>query len=52
MLECFRNAIDEGFGIILTNPNNNAISYAGRQAAAADPGSSSSEERVDSLWGS
>ncbi|KAE8998563.1 hypothetical protein PR002_g18701, partial [Phytophthora rubi] len=26
MLECFRNAIDEGFGIILTNPNNNAIS--------------------------
>ncbi|KAE8978344.1 hypothetical protein PR003_g25585 [Phytophthora rubi] len=26
MLECFLNAIDEGFGIILANPNNNAIS--------------------------
>ncbi|KAG6975636.1 hypothetical protein JG688_00002194 [Phytophthora aleatoria] len=52
MLEYFRKAIDEGYGIIVANPNKNVIVMRDGKQRLQIPGSSSPEEHMDSLWDS
>lgn len=50
MLEYFRKALQEGYGIIVTNPNKNvAVSLDGNERAPI-PGSASPEQHMDSVW--
>ncbi|KAJ0412732.1 hypothetical protein ATCC90586_002362 [Pythium insidiosum] len=50
MLEYFRKAIDEGYGIIVANPNKNVIVLRDGKQRLQIPGSASPEEHMDSLW--
>ncbi|KAG7398879.1 hypothetical protein PHYBOEH_010203 [Phytophthora boehmeriae] len=50
MLEYFRKAIDEGYGIIVANPNKNVIVMRDGKQRLQIPGSASPEEHMDSLW--
>ncbi|KAF1334071.1 Agc/akt protein kinase, partial [Globisporangium splendens] len=50
MLEYFRKAIDEGYGIIVANPNKNVIVLRDGKQRIQIPGSASPEEHMDSLW--
>lgn len=50
MLEYFRKAIDEGYGIIVANPNKNVIVMRDGKQRIQIPGSASPEEHMDSLW--
>ncbi|GMF29157.1 unnamed protein product [Phytophthora fragariaefolia] len=52
MLEYFRKAIDEGYGVIVANPNKNVIVMRDGKQRLQIPGSSSPEEHMDSLWDS
>ncbi|RLN80218.1 hypothetical protein BBJ28_00009875, partial [Nothophytophthora sp. Chile5] len=52
MLEYFRKALDEGYGIIVANPNKNVIVLRDGKQRLQIPGSSSPEEHMDSLWDS
>lgn len=50
MLDYFRKAIDEGYGIIVANPNKNVIVLRDGKQRLQIPGSASPEEHMDSLW--
>lgn len=50
MLEYFRKAIDEGYGIIVANPNKNVIVLRDGKQRVQIPGSASPEEHMDSVW--
>lgn len=50
MLEYFRKALDEGYGIIVANPNKNVIVMRDGKQRLQIPGSASPEEHMDSLW--
>ncbi|DAZ98047.1 TPA: hypothetical protein N0F65_004537 [Lagenidium giganteum] len=50
MLDYFRKALDEGYGIIVANPNKNVIVLRDGKQRIQIPGSASPEEHMDSLW--
>ncbi|TDH67131.1 hypothetical protein CCR75_002312 [Bremia lactucae] len=50
MLEYFRKAMKEEYGIIVANPNKNVIVVRDGKQRVPIPGSSSPEEHMDSLW--
>ncbi|ETV86664.1 AGC/AKT protein kinase [Aphanomyces astaci] len=50
MLAYFRKALDEGYGIIVPNPNKNAVMMRDSNKKVPIPGSASPEEHMDSVW--
>ncbi|OQS02817.1 kinase, partial [Thraustotheca clavata] len=50
MLSYFRKALDEGYGIIVPNPNKNAVLLRDTNKKVPIPGSASPEEHMDSVW--
>ncbi|EQC40379.1 AGC protein kinase [Saprolegnia diclina VS20] len=50
MLSYFRKALDEGYGIVVPNPNKNAVMLRDTNKKVPIPGSSSPEEHMDSVW--
>ncbi|CCI48196.1 unnamed protein product [Albugo candida] len=50
MLDYFRTALDEGYGILVANPNKNVVLMRDGKQRVQIPGSSTPEEHVRSLW--
>ncbi|KAI9913807.1 hypothetical protein PsorP6_005630 [Peronosclerospora sorghi] len=50
MLAYFRHALDEGYGILVANPNKNVMVTRDGKQRVPIPGSASPEEHMDSVW--